>query len=362
MFLPSFLGSQMNESAFRALRSMGTTFSTVVNFTLAQVIHRSNKTSYLDNHQQSATANESFLYPLKKSPDLCVAKKLLSNRQVAYHVNEAFLSAKGIMADLGCLWNKLEYPEPILTTPLVIGADHENEIDSELSDDEPEPECAYKEELSIPADVVQDEMLLTNLRQLLDHQEEEATPSEIAESFFENIFASTNTESSIPSGYLLLVKGGKEYLMRKSSLLFLLSRGVTKVPVSRLQRFIEDQRKDSGLEVTVGDFVIMAVEGRDTLCQVSNFQFKDAKRFHSTSCVVEPNTSCAKSVQKKKKIKTAMKGVNALVRRYNVDPNNCIHLATNGPEQLVDIACYKRHVSLLRHPSGLMQVQPARLA
>lgn len=143
-------------------------------------------------------------------------------------------------------------------------------------------------------------------------------------------------ESLTPNGFLSLARDGKRYLVRKSSLLWMLDAKTKKVSTDRLRRFISDAKKpgNSADDLVCGDFIIMEFEGSDQLCQVLGFRYITEKRsFTAIYCPI--NVSADKA-----------RGVEVFVNFFTIT-NNCIS-SSNRVQKYINILGYKRHVNIKR--------------
>lgn len=96
LFLPSLLNSQANESAFRTLRSMSSTRSTIVNFDVYEVLFRSNR---LNVAEQAPTTIQNFCFKKKKPKNFYVPNELLSDEELNDTVKSGFDLAKKVLKD-----------------------------------------------------------------------------------------------------------------------------------------------------------------------------------------------------------------------------------------------------------------------
>ena len=96
LFLPSLAGSQPCESAFRTLRSMSTTRSTVINFDVMEILQKSKRLRVLDTIKATT---EDFVFTTKTEKEFLVPKLLLTDEQINEVVKSGFIKAKDGFAE-----------------------------------------------------------------------------------------------------------------------------------------------------------------------------------------------------------------------------------------------------------------------
>lgn len=212
-------------------------------------------------------------------------------------------------------------------------------------------------DIDIPDEVIHDDLFLSNIEYLISRKESETLEVVTIESDTGNpidtpVDLDTLAEK-IPKQYLAVMRGGEQYLIKKCTLLWLLSTNTKKVSTDRLRRFIGEKRTSSGGRLCCGDFVIMLdKKGKEVVCQVIGFAFKKEnnedkkkskkpKRFFGNSC---PHTG------------EVARTVRVLVQRYSSDG---VQIKTEKVEpSYIDMAQFKRKIQLIRNiETGALEVR-----
>lgn len=96
LFLPSELNSQTCESAFRALRSMTSTRSTIVNFDMYELLNRSKR---LRLQEEAPTKIKDFVFRDSSKKKIVVPEMLLSDEEINEIIRTAFNESKKVLRD-----------------------------------------------------------------------------------------------------------------------------------------------------------------------------------------------------------------------------------------------------------------------
>jgi hypothetical protein len=142
-----------------------------------------------------------------------------------------------------------------------------------------------------------------------------------------------NVLEGTPKGYLRLVRRGEFYLVRKSTMLWMLEEGHSRVSSDRLKRFVSEQKSLENVLVP-GDFIRIENEGKESVCQVIKFRFKTGRQnFTAKFCPLEAPSENAR-------------GVDVLVKFYDQKGDKIE--ACKKVHRFVDIKCYKQHLKVIR--------------
>ncbi|VEN51230.1 unnamed protein product [Callosobruchus maculatus] len=258
MFLPHLFSSQTCEKVFRATRSMTTTNSTVVNYSIKDIIRRLDRISTINNiitdlhgvmvfpREEKKSAEESCTTP-SATTDL----KGLSDEAIQISVEKALHDALELTESLGIKvpegsWN---YIAAELLTPVVVEDETENDCDmaSELNVTEGDGseflkasplehrQCTENTDLlpdsesAIPGDIDTDicSLNIAGIGQEL-----------LLKDFSVNLIAE-GRDTVDEKGPLVrvTVEGGKSTIIKKSSLCWLLEETTQRVSSDRLRRF-----------------------------------------------------------------------------------------------------------------------------
>lgn len=96
LFLPSELNSQACESAFRTLRSMTSTRSTIVNFDMFELLNRSKR---LRLQEEAPIKIKDFVFPRSSKKNLLIPENLLSDVEINDVAQTAFRDSKEIFKE-----------------------------------------------------------------------------------------------------------------------------------------------------------------------------------------------------------------------------------------------------------------------
>lgn len=383
LFLPSLTGSQPNEAMFRLLRSLTTTRSTIVSFGVRDVIERIRRLWFLADHKTTAKEDKTFIYSSARENELFIPTELPSEEEVRALVHQGFINARAKMAELGCFWNSDKYPEPELSpvptvaNPELFPDEHEPDNNQDFAPTLTQPpvgapkkglkktakkgskktpqegpeKCLGEKPVDIgledvdpiPDEVIYDDLFISNLDHLIAQKLSLDKTLEVVtiESGVDDPAAPIDIDKlidKVPKSYIPVVRGGEHYLMKKYTVLWLLSVNSKKISSDRLRRFIGEKRVTLGNRVCVGDFIFMDdKDGEEVVCQVQSFAFKQGKKkFSGNSCPYTGDVAHA---------------VKVLVQRFKIinrDASRFIEEEKVAPS-FIDMISYKRHISLKRH-------------
>lgn len=184
------------------------------------------------------------------------------------------------------------------------------------------------EELS---EISRDQIFLANLSYLLESRETDANCSLVP--------AEDNTNSNTPKGFIGLIRQGVRYLVRKSSLLWMLHSNSDKTSTDRLYRFVNNSKKQKADTIMCGDFVGMQTNVGEKLFQVLGFKYSTGKgTFKGISCPIKPPEDATKA-----------RGVEVLVNFLAFDELSKEITFPNRAQKYINIIHYKRHYQVQRN-------------
>lgn len=95
-FLPSELNSQTCESAFRTLRAMTSTRSTIINFDMYELLNRSKR---LRLEEEAPSKIKEFIFRDSKNKNLLIPEHLLSDEEINEIIKRAFQESKDALKE-----------------------------------------------------------------------------------------------------------------------------------------------------------------------------------------------------------------------------------------------------------------------
>lgn len=144
------------------------------------------------------------------------------------------------------------------------------------------------------------------------------------------------SDENSPRGFIKFIRDDVPYFVRKSSLLWMMTTNKEKVSSDRLYRFISTKKSHSFEEqsIQLGDFIIMSVNGEETICQVIGFRYiTGSYKFKAVSCPIKSE---------------AGKGIEVLVFQFKSMANGILAIQRKR-DCYINIDNYIKHISLKRH-------------
>lgn len=136
-FLATFFHSQWNEAFFRKIRSMGSTFSTVVNFSIGEFLQRVKRAEFLI---ESDVQLEHKMNKQQKQRDIHVPLAMPSDEEIGQVIEVARKEAEKDLASVGVTCNAPPTchiaPSKIVFDPKQSTPDIDNDSDSEESSED----------------------------------------------------------------------------------------------------------------------------------------------------------------------------------------------------------------------------------
>lgn len=325
LFLLPNAGSQPCESTFRSYRSMTSTFSTIINFDVLDLLRKAKRLNKMTANQFSLT---DFDFNTKKTKHCHVADTLSSDAEINEIVRKAFEAAKDDMRQLRFAWNQdfvlcnLPANNHLKTSDLDELIEDQN-VPGE-SQVEPPPEQPTAEEIEVLQEVAADKAFLTNLDYLLDGNQSD-----------QNLQPAPQ-DVEAPAGFLAFRRVDSNYFIRKTSILYMLDKKTSRVSCDRLRRFIDEKKSDTTNRITCGEFVVMKnKDNLECLYQVMGFKFLSGSANF-------PGSSCPLTV-----IQDKERGVAVLCNHFKVA--NKIVTCKSKPLVYINIKKYVRHFNLTRN-------------
>lgn len=313
LFAPNLFDSQPCESMFRQLRSMSTTFSTVVNCSVLEFIYRVKKIQLQSDIIYNDKTELQFPRVFAKSSKFA-CEMLPTINAIIETVNRAMTDANALMHDVGIIvenfddcfdWQCHLINKSVNDDPEdYVNNDAEDDINNEhdVSDDNVEGGFNDVEHENQPEDSLIDDVntlsAITGELELRDHSNKEFELSETSP------FTIVNDKS-----------GGSK-IVRKSSICWLLTKNRQYFSSDRLQRVkesdinrhfkstnIESNNVISLLqkraEIYIGEWVLFSHEDKATIGLILSFAYLCGKTFREREYTLE-----FAPVENKKKTKT----------------------------------------------------------
>lgn len=347
LFLMNLTGSQPCEQMFRCLRSMTTTFNTTVNFDIKEVLEKAKRT-------QAASAimlsNPNFEFARQDhKTDMFVPQDLPDDIAINGKVMSAFNDVKkGFLKLSKCIRINLNFQliyshiKTILEFVVQSGPPRIN-----LSDLKP----TVQKTASLDSD---EENLFDeeDLDEVDDDEHFDKNESDESRAFIDNydeLLQMTNGlgnsrsgmkeihDNDTPKGFLKFLRDDDSFVVRKSTLLWMMATESGKDSSDRLYRFRTDKSlvpsNQSQEKIQAGDFIVMAINNKPAVCRAIGFKYSNAKyKFKSNSCPIKNEEG---------------QGVEVLVQQFNETENNTLKIA-NKQDCYVKIEAYIRHVNTSR--------------
>lgn len=124
-FMPTFFGSQDCEQFFRRLRSLTTLCSTIVNFSMLDLLNRIHRIDFM-SYAESVLSH--YGITSKESSKFCTTYKMPSEEEIEQTVMNAQIDAELLMAELGI---SATHPILALLPPLMKSSSRSNNNDEE---------------------------------------------------------------------------------------------------------------------------------------------------------------------------------------------------------------------------------------
>lgn len=129
------------------------------------------------------------------------------------------------------------------------------------------------------SEIARDQVFMTNLDYMCNEVENDANDVDK--------MLQPDPTFEAPSGFLSLKRDHEGVLIRKASVLWMLTNKSDETPTNRLHRFQDENKSQNVDHVMCGDFVFMKSSGKkpDQLCQVLGFKFRTGNpTFTAMSC------------------------------------------------------------------------------
>lgn len=272
MFLPWKFSSQPCEQLFRALRSMTTTFSTVVNFSIKDILHRIDRLQMVNNIINDL--GEKFVFPREEKKD-CFNVRCFDSEYDFTQISDGCIEVTIEKALQDCLKDAKEVgidtdPNACnvisikLRSSLPLPCDEVEVNDGEICDDD---ELIIDDEVVVAKNDSCDNILENTCIESLREAEEEETFTDVANDLYHNLDLDVDLNLSRVSidhtfGKDLHLKnyshgkddilverndlvrislGSQTAVIKKSSLCWLLENERDKVSTDRLRRFVNNK-------------------------------------------------------------------------------------------------------------------------
>ncbi|XP_046409390.1 uncharacterized protein [Neodiprion pinetum] len=219
LFLPSLYSSQPCESFFRQVRSMSSTYSTIVNCSMMDIIHRLNRIQV--QNEIIIEESENIIFPRfreRKSVINVNTYPLPSNQEIQKTVEDAKCRAIEDLGNLGIFFNNILCTLPFSAKSIQLDSDDESDSE-EISE---ETESANEDTIS--AELEHDMITLQSVTGTLELKNYSTQTVQLNET---SPFAVVRDSSQA------------EYVVRKSSICWLLNKTKHRLSSDRLQRVRE---------------------------------------------------------------------------------------------------------------------------
>ncbi|XP_031332934.1 uncharacterized protein LOC116163219, partial [Photinus pyralis] len=247
MFLPHLMSSQPCEQLFRATRSMTSTYSTVVNYSMLEILHRLNRIHYLEDAKHELQGNFNFPKRMRVSTttetyyepmtDCDIEAVVLKSQKDAIHTAEK-------MGIINCdRWTSMmELNKVQIDVDCDEKSNAGNEEDGDRIDDVVQCEVPCDEQST---DTSNNNTLIEAIQENGD-DDVDAEDTEVLKQCFgesldlkdytEKVDLDTNNLSGGP--YLKVVlKNGATKTVKKSSVCWMLNENISRLSADRLYRF-----------------------------------------------------------------------------------------------------------------------------
>lgn len=288
LFAPTLLGSQANESSFRQLRAMTTTQSTVINFPLIDMLHRVDRIELQNDIMAKCTW---LKFPRNDQKSVLTPKitELPTDSDIIALIEEAKKEAINDATNIGMYSDNINLAcqiDPVSACKL---SDNTSEIDDDDRDEEDNLHSFGNDSEEIN-DYFDNE--LSNDEEI-ERQKDVCILTSLAGSVSMRDYSQANMTLSEESPYTIVIDNtGKEYVVRKSSIVWLLTNTKHSLSSDRLQRVRDEEfnkqqkgcttqrtrlTKDNCLqinqEVFVGDWCLFYFEKRFVIGLILSFSY-----------------------------------------------------------------------------------------
>lgn len=291
-FLPGLKSSQQCESYFRRTRSMTSTFSTIVNFTVFDLLHRAKRSQTIT--ELINELGETYIFPSKEiTSEHVVPQYLPSNQKISNLVFEAMQEAIDDLELLGkYLFIFLIFVLHTKNLNLIsdISCSNSAKLDITYKDAEVEKAGPKVATSSQPSQKIQGKTT-ENIR----------ASSEMLKDLEDHLKTKTSSpiesqEEEITPNSFVKFKGSKgdDLFVRKSSCLWAWERNKKRVSTDRVYRFISEKKNNPNTDtgfISVGDYVCFLVEDEIIVGYVLGFTYLSGKRTEYTLpyCPINPD-------------------------------------------------------------------------
>lgn len=243
-FMPYKQGSQPCEGIFRQVRSMSSTFSTVVNCSMIDIIRRIRKIQFQSEIMHDCS--ETIKFPrleCKKTQD-ATTQSLPNKDDIIRIIEQAKSDLIRDMSRLDIDTSKLDFKCQVRPTNFHADFHYDDDIDTTDSDDDSGEEDEDGAEEDDCNDICNDDEAVIELEELEKDLREIAG---LTGELMMRDYSTSNVKVDEKGPYALVVdSNGVEKVVRKSSICWLLSNDKYKLSSDRLQRVMESDYQSCG--------------------------------------------------------------------------------------------------------------------
>ncbi|KAK4882365.1 hypothetical protein RN001_005684 [Aquatica leii] len=238
MFLPYMFNSQPCEKLFRATRSMTSTYSTVVNYSIRDLIHKIHRITFINN--VVSDLKDEFIFPRERKKDTTgIPTKNIQilpdmiNIEIDSIVEDALENAYQDAKTVGMLVKKdICYLAELAINPEIEFGEVQTDITSVTND---QPEYSLEENLERNILAEDNHLLQSNANDDVSQLQNDIELKD---------YSNKNVDLSENSPYLKVTLPTKTMVIKKSAYCWLLDTGNGKITSDRLKRFIVTKRKE----------------------------------------------------------------------------------------------------------------------
>lgn len=311
LFLPYLASSQDCESFFRLFRALGTTFNTVINFNILELLHKARRVMAI-THLEQHIDPEFFKFAKRAKAPPLIPNGLPTDARLFGLIDAAYQQARQDADTLGITYQD-ETPKLALASAVKLAKEKRVafayvETDNEV-EDFPEIDSLTQQEIR---DIIFNPELCTN-------KPEDAQQAPNA-----------------PKGFLNIEWANGYKMIRKSTLLWSVTKPKKHLCQDRLQRFIEPTtnkaKRLEQAEIELGTFVKLRVKENVIIAQVVGFSDLTTKNeLPFTSCPIKAPKGSSK------------RGIGLLVNSFTIDRERKLVFGSSHNEP-INIKHYISHL------------------
>ncbi|KAK3918403.1 hypothetical protein KUF71_000975 [Frankliniella fusca] len=268
LFFPENFDSQPCESFFRTSRSMSSTHSTVVNYSILDFQHKIRRIDFIA--ESKINLKDTIVLPRniktikKTSEDRFFPTTLPSDKEIEEIIQKSFKKSVEMAANLGLCKKHVQIP--ISSLPIISLPELDNNCDSDIdvSDDECDTEELENALILPSSSASNDDESEPNSNLNLEDDEQTVEDLLMVSSGALGVKTFQNVPISPSSLYVLVMDGeGNPSIITKQSYIYLLSKGSshdTALSSDRLLRVMQAQRVSHRLNTTVADLKMPSKE------------------------------------------------------------------------------------------------------